>query len=81
MTSAELKRRQSNRDKGAAWLRARGLRAGRASGLARLRKCADRFGVSSTKEARAFIVGYDRGYRAAYKRHYDYWRKRQAWCS
>jgi hypothetical protein len=35
---------------------------------------AARFG----SKTEAYIRGYDRGYRAAYKRHYEYWRLRLA---
>jgi hypothetical protein len=76
----ELRERQSNRHKGADWLRARGLRAGRASAKARLRRIALRMVCLKGRDAkaRAFILGYERGYRAAYKRHFEYWRKRHA---
>lgn len=76
MTEREKRERQSCRHKGVDWMRWRGLRAGRASAQARLRRIAleaDRY----TSKTRAFIEGYEQGYRAAYKRHYEYWRKRE----
>lgn len=63
--------RQSCRHLGKEFLRARGLRAGRASARARLRRIAVSANCLPSK-ARAFIAGYNRGYRAAYKRHYEH---------
>ena len=63
--------------KGEAWLCNRARRAGRASALARLRRVAERANTFPSK-ARAYVAGYDCGYRAAYKRHYEYWRRRLA---
>jgi hypothetical protein len=79
MTAAELKVRQSCRHKGEAWLRERGKKAGRRSAQERLRKIAREVEGKTGSRSRAFILGYERGYRAAYKRHYDYWRKRSWW--
>lgn len=77
MTQAELKQRQSCRHRGAEWLRERGQRAGKASARKRRQRIAVEARHMSNKTA-AFIAGYERGYRAAYKRHYEYWRKRVA---
>jgi hypothetical protein len=78
MTAEEIARRQSCQHRGAAWLRARGKKAGAASARKRLRKIA-RAADQFPDKTRAFIAGYVRGYRAAYKRHYEYWRKRSWW--
>ncbi len=67
MSPDELRERQSNRHKGKAWLRARGLKAGRASGIARFKRIALKAYRYATK-GHALMAGYEMGYRAAYKR-------------
>lgn len=72
----EAKHRKACRHKGQAWLHLRGRRAGLESGRVRLAKVSARAEFLPSK-TRAYLVGYIRGYRAAYKRHYEYWQRRR----